>query len=199
MAKQGCDNDVTLDSNSSLHVTVRFKQSTASSTQNASTRPVPSTQQPSGTAMDRVGLPQVVTWLVPETPASIMAAFPTGRQHPPMPSPTPLLLSESARRDYQYQLFLLEQAKKRQSAEQEARRVAQPNTRQSPRASTVGHGGTSTECQHQLRLLEERQAQLAGTKECKRAQRDYQQEMLELIEQNKIRNLKRARLYQQSG
>ncbi|KIW54260.1 hypothetical protein PV05_06629 [Exophiala xenobiotica] len=210
MAKQGCDNDITLDSNSNLNVTLRFKHSIASPTHNASTHTAPSPQQPSGTgfatsgqyhSLDRVGLPQVVTWLAPETPASIMASFPAGCQHPPMPSPTPFLLSESAQRDYQYQLFLLEQAKKRQLAQREARRVAQSEAHQSPPASTVGQGGTSTAYEHQLGLLEnQRQAQLAVTKECKPAQRDYQQEMLELIEQNKIRNMKRAALYhQQSG
>ncbi|KAK5462444.1 hypothetical protein LTS15_002156 [Exophiala xenobiotica] len=209
MAKEDVDNDVDLDSNSNLNVTLRFKHSTASSTPNASTHPVPSAQRSRGTSiatpgqhhsLDRVGHPQVFTWLTPETPASIVASFPAGCQHPFTPSPTPRLLSESAQREYQYQLSLLEQAKKRQSAEQEARRFAHPDARQSPPASMVGQGGTSTEYQHQQRLLEkERQAQVTVTKEFEPEKRDYHQEMLELIEQNNIRNMARARLHQQSA
>jgi hypothetical protein len=208
MAKEDVDNDVNLDSNSNLNVTLRFKHSTAPSTQNASTHPVPSTQRPRGTGIaapgqhrsqGRIGHPQVFTWLTPETPASIVASFPAGCQHPFTPSPTPRLLSESAQREYQYQLFLLEQAKQRQSEEQEGRRVAQPDARQSPQASIEGKEGTSTEYQHQQRLLEkERQAQVTVTKEFKPEKRDYHQEMLELIEQNNIRNMQRARLHQQS-
>ncbi|KAK7888385.1 hypothetical protein LTR67_008731 [Exophiala xenobiotica] len=208
MAKEGCDNDVTLDSSLNINVSLRFKPSATSSTQNASTHPVPSAQRPRGTgiatpgqhlSLDRIDHPHVFTWLTPETPASIMASFPAGCQHPFTQSPTPRLLSESAQREYQYQLFLLEQAKKRQSEEQEARRVARPDARQSPQASIEGQGGTSTEYQHQQRLLEEeRQAEVTVNEPRKPAKRDYQQEMLELIEQNNIRNMQRARLHQQS-
>ncbi|KAK5238966.1 hypothetical protein LTR47_000709 [Exophiala xenobiotica] len=192
MAKEDLDNDVNLYSNSNLN--------------NASTHPVPSAQRPRGTgiatpgqhlSLDRIDHPHVFTWLTPETPAAIMASFPAGCQHPFTQSPTPRLLSESAQREYQYQLFLLEQAKRRQSAEQEARRVAQPDARQSPQASIEGQEGSSTEYQHQQSLLEkERHAQVTVTKELKPEKRDYHQEMLELIEQNNIRNMKRARLHQ---